>query len=336
MRKRVAVLDDYQGAGVSEPHWKQLEKRIVLDGYRDTLHDENALVRRLLPYEIVVLIRERTCLSASILRQLPRLELLALTGKNSGQVDLEAATSLGILVTQTKSSGASPVEMTMGLILAAAHRIPQEHMAVRQGSWQTGVGFDLASKTLGIVGLGRIGRQIASFGKFVGMRVIAWSPHLTGSKAAEAGAEYVSLDDLFLESDVVTLHLRLSERTKGIVTARQIFSMKPTACFVNTARGDLVDEESLVTALRERRIQAAALDVFHTEPLPADHALRSLDNVILTPHMGYVTAEGYEAFFGGAVENISAYLDGRTPSASVNPEVLSGPASRRRTTSESE
>ncbi len=335
MRKRVAVLDDYQGAAVSESHWKQLGERIVLEGYRDTPRDENALIERLLPYEIVVTIRERTCLSTSLLERLPALELLALTGKNSGQADVEAATRLGILVTQTKGSGASAVEMTMGMILAVAHRIPQEHAAMRQGAWQTGIGFDLASKTLGVVGLGRIGRKIASFGQFLGMRVIAWSPHLTPARAAEAGAEYVSLDELFSRSDVVTLHLRLSESTRGIIGAGQLKSMKPTACLVNTARGDLVDEESLVTILREHRIQAAALDVFATEPLPADHVLRSLDNVILTPHMGYVTTEGYDLFLGGAVENIAAYLDGRTPPGAINPEVLSSPASRRRISIES-
>jgi len=331
MLKRVAVLDDYQGAGAAQPRWEKLRGRIELQGYRDTLQSESDLAERLRPYQILVPIRERTQFSASLLKQLPQLELLALTGRNSGQVDLVAATSQGILVTQTEGGGPSAIEMTMALILALAHRVPQEDRAIREGLWQTGIGFDLAGKTLGIVGLGRIGSQIAAFGNQLGMRVLAWSANLTEQKAAAAGAAYSPLDDLFRQSDVVTLHLKLSERTRGIITARHIALMKPTACFVNTARGHLLDEEALVDALRENRIRGAALDVFQTEPLPVDHPLRSMENVVLSPHMGYVTAESYDLFFKGAVENIEAYLDGRVPPGALNPEVLAegGALSRR-------
>jgi phosphoglycerate dehydrogenase-like enzyme len=322
MRKRVAVLDDYQGAGVSQPHWEKLRGRIELQGFRDTLHSDRELVERLQHFEILVAIRERTDFPHGLLKQLPALELLSLTGRNSGQVDLPAATSQGILVTQTEGGGPSAIEMTMALMLAVAHRITQEDRAMRQGLWQTGMGFDLSGKVLGIVGLGRIGSQIAAFGNQLGMRVLSWSANLTPQKAASANAAYTSLDDLFRQSDIVTLHLRLSERTRGVITARHIETMKSTACLVNTARGQLLDEEALVSALRHNRIRGAALDVFQTEPLPVDHPLRSLENVVLAPHMGYVTAESYELFFRQAVDNIEAYLDGRIPSGALNPEVL--------------
>jgi phosphoglycerate dehydrogenase-like enzyme len=330
MIKSLAILDDYQGAAFSQPYWKQLQGRVELEAYRDTLHDEEPLVERLRPYQILVPIRERTQFSERILEQLPALELLSLTGKNSGQVDLAAATAQGILVTQTSGSGATAIEMTMALMLALAHRVAPEDRAMRQGLWQTGIGFDLAGKTLGILGLGRIGSRIASFGNHLGMRVLAWSANLTEQKAAAAGATYAPLDDLFRQSDIVTLHLRLSDRTREIVTARHLALMKPTACLVNTARGYLVDENALVAALRDKRIAGAALDVFQTEPLPEAHPLRSLENVVLSPHMGYVSAESYNQFFRAAVDNIDAYLSGRVPAGALNPEVLTDGRSRRK------
>lgn len=328
MVKNVAVLDDYQGAGISQPYWQRLSGRIALEAFRDTLHDERALVERLRPFQILVPIRERTRFSARILRQLPALELLSLTGKNSGHVDVAAATEQGILVTQTEGSGPSAIELTMALILAFAHRVPQEHHAMRLGLWQTGIGFDLAGKVLGVVGLGRIGARIAQFGNQVGMKVLAWSANLTAEKAAAAGATYATLDDLFRQSDVITVHLRLSERTNRIITAREFSLMKPTACFVNTARGPLIDEAALIDVLRAGRIRGAALDVFDTEPLPVDHPLRSLENVVLTPHMGYVTEESYAQFFRQAVENIESYLDGQVPAGAMNPQVLADRVAR--------
>lgn len=333
MIKRLAVLDDYQGAAFAQPYWKRLENRVELEGYRDTLHDEDRIVERLRPYQIVVPIRERTHFSKRILERLPALEMLSLTGKNSGQVDLAAATAQGILVTQTEGSGATAIEMTMALILALAHRVAQEDRAMRQGLWQTGVGFDLAGKTLGVIGLGRIGAKIAAFGKQLGMRVLAWSANLTPEKAAAAGAVYTPLDDLFQQSDIVTLHLRLSDRTRGLVTARHISLMKPTACLVNTARGHLLDEDALVAALRDGRIRGAALDVFQTEPLPVNHPLRWFENVVLSPHMGYVSAESYDQFFRLAIENVVAYLDGSVPAGAMNPEVLQDGKLRKKTVS---
>jgi phosphoglycerate dehydrogenase-like enzyme len=250
------------------------------------------------------------------------LELVAMTGRNSGHVDVAAATSRGVLVTDTDGSGAAPVELTMGLIIAAARGISLEDRNVRNGGWQVGMGMELAGRTLGILGFGRIGTKIAAFGQFLGMHVIAAGPTLTTERAAAAGVTAVSMDDLFRTSDIVSVHLRLVPQTRRIVAARHFALMKPTACFVNTARGGLIDEAALVEALRARRFAAAGLDVYETEPLPADHPLRELDNVVLTPHLGYVTVESYELFFRGAVENIARYLDGEIPPRALNPEVL--------------
>ncbi len=326
--KRIAVLDDYQGVVLSLPCWARLAGRATVEIFRDTLASEEVLARRLHPYEIVVPIRERTVFPGTLLRQLPALELLALTGRNSGHVDLAAATAQGILVTETAGSGEDAIELTMGLIFAAARRIPHEDRAVRQGAWQRGLGIRLAGRTLGIVGLGRIGSRLAAFGKFLDMRVLAWSPNLTDERAAAAGATRVSQEDLFRESDIVTVHLRLSERTREIITARHLALMKPTSFLVNTARGALVDEAALVAALKERRLAGAALDVYQVEPLPRDHPLRSLENVVLSPHMGHVTEEAYEIFFSQAVESIESYLEGGVPPRALNPEVRANRTAR--------
>jgi phosphoglycerate dehydrogenase-like enzyme len=320
--KRIAILDDYQAAASSMPYWERLRERATVEEFRDTLTDEAHLAERLAPYEVLVLIRERTRFPASLLVRLPRLEVLALTGRNSGHVDVAAATDRGVLVTETEGSGSAAIEHTIGLLMAAVRRIPQEDRAMREGRWQTGLGVELAGKTLGILGLGRIGGRIAAFGKLLGMRVLAWGPTLTDERAAASGVTRVPLETLFRESDVVSLHLRLSERTRGLVTAEHLSLMKPTAYLVNTARGPLVNEAALVTALREGRIAGAALDVFDVEPLPRGHPLLALDTVILSPHMGYVTREAYHHFFRQVVEGIEHYLDGRVPPHTLNPEAM--------------
>lgn len=320
--KRIAVLDDYQGVVLSLPYWARLAGRAGLEAFRDTLSDEEALVRRLAPYQILVIIRERTRFPAALLARLPNLELLAMTGRNSGHVDVPAATARGILVADTGGSGASPVELTIGLIIAAARRIPQADRALRAGRWQEGMGIELSGKTLGILGLGRIGSRIAAFGRLLGMRVLAWGPTLTAERAAASEAAYVPLETIFRESDVVSLHLRLSEQSRGLVTAGLLGLMKPTAYLINTARGPIVDEAALVSALRERRIAGAALDVYDVEPLPAGHALLDLDNVVLAPHLGYVTEEAYHVFFRQVAEAIASYLDGQVPARALNPEAL--------------
>lgn len=320
--KRIAVLDDYQGTVPSLPYWSRLSGRATVDVFRDTVTDEDALVRRLAPYEILVLIRERTRFPASLIARLPALQLLALTGRNSGHVDVAAATARGILVTETEGSGVAAMEHTIGLMLATVRRTPQEDRALREGRWQTGIGVELSGKTLGILGLGRIGSRIAAFGKLLGMRVLAWGPTLTEERAAAGGVTCVPLDTLFRESDVISLHLRLSERTRGLVTARHFSLMKPSAYLINTARGPLVDEAALVAALREGRIAGAGLDVFDVEPLPPGHPLLALENVVLSPHMGYVTQEAYHIFFRQVVENIESYLDGHLPPRTLSPDAL--------------
>jgi phosphoglycerate dehydrogenase-like enzyme len=320
--KRIAVLDDYQGTVLSLPDWSRLAGRATLDVFRDTVSSEDALVRRLTPYEILVLIRERTRFPASLIGRLPALELLALTGRNSGHVDVPAATGRGILITETDGSLASTVELTIGLILATVRGIPHEDRALREGRWQTRIGIELSGKTLGILGLGRIGSRIAAFGKFLGMRVLAWGPTLTEERAAASGVSYVPLDTLFREADVVSLHLRLSERTRGIVTARHLSLMKPTAFLINTARGPLLDESALVGVLREQRIAGAGVDVYDEEPLPPDHPFLTLENVVLSPHQGYVTQDGYRIFFRQVVESIESYLDGKIPPRTLNAEAL--------------
>ena len=326
---RVAVLDDYQGVVLTLPYWKRLDGRAAIDLFRDTLADEARLAARLAPYEVIVAIRERTRFSASLLARLPALRHLAMTGHNTGHVDVGEATRRGILVTATEGSAASAPEHTIGLMMALVRRISQEDRALRQGRWQESVGVELAGKTLGILGLGRIGTRMAAFGRLLGMRVLAWGPTLTDDRAAAAGAARVELDDVFRASDVVSIHLRLSEQSRGLVGARLLSLMKPAAYLVNTARGPIVDEGALLAVLRGRRIAGAALDVFDVEPLPPDHPLLGLDNVVLTPHLGYVTWEAYHAFFRPVVENIVAWLDGQVPARALNPEVLSAGAGRQ-------
>ncbi len=326
--KHIAVLDDYQDAARSMPGWDGLAALAKIEVFRDTLAGLDALADRLGPYEIIVPIRERTRFTQALLERLPRLELLALAGRNTGQVDLGAATARGVLVTESQGSGAGAVELTMGLMLAVVRRIPHEDRAIREGRWQTGLGMELAGKTLGIVGLGRIGRKIAAFGALLGMPVLAWGPTLTPERAAASQATYVPLDRVLAESDVVSLHLRLSDVTRGIIGARELGLMKPTAYLINTARGPLIDEEALTATLCARRIAGAALDVFAREPIPRDHPLLALDNVVLTPHVGFVTMETYRAFYGQAAESIGDYLSGRIPPRLLNPEAHG----RRKTT----
>jgi len=318
--KRVAILDDYQGEVLALADWRRLEGRAAVDLFRDTLKPEDALVARLAPYQIVVPIRERTRFTGSLLKRLPALELLALTGRNSGHVDVAAATAAGILVAETEGSGAAAIEHSIALLMATVRRIPQDDRRLRDGGWQTGFGLELAGKTLGILGLGRIGGRVAAFGKFLGMRVVAWGPTLTDDRARAAGVERMELDRVFGESDVVSVHLRLSDMTRGVVGARQLAAMKPTAYLINTARGPLIDEAALLSALGQRRLAGAGLDVFDEEPLPQDHPLRRIDTVVLTPHTGYVTREAYQAFFAGVVDNIDRYLRGAMPARCLNPQ----------------
>jgi phosphoglycerate dehydrogenase-like enzyme len=278
--------------------------------FRDHLADEEALVDRLAGFDVVVAMRERTPFPRSLLERLPALRLLVTTGMRNASIDLKAAAEAGVVVSGTGGGGWSTAELTWGLILAVTRRITQEDACVRAGEWQTGIGPDLAGKTLGVLGLGNLGARVAGYGNAFDMDVIAWSENLTGERAAEVEAELVGREELFARADVLTIHLVLSDRTRGLVGARELSLMKPTAYLVNTSRGPIVDEGALVDALRAGRIAGAALDVFDVEPLPLDHPLRDLPNAVVTPHIGYVSLETYQAMFRDAIEDIAAWLAG--------------------------
>ena len=312
--KRIAIIDDWGGMVSAQAIWQRLEGRARIDAFQDTLASEDALADRLAPYEIIVPTRERTFFRPGLLGRLPALRMIAIGGRFTGQVDLAAAAAKGIVVTDTEGSGVNAFEHTVALMMALVRRVSQEDRATREGHWQTPpIGVDMHGKTLGVIGLGRIGGKMAAFGRLLGMRVLATGITLTDERAAAAGATRVDLDTLLRDSDVVSVHYRLSDKTRGLITARHLGLMKPGAFLVNTARGPIVDERALVDALRARRIAGAALDVFDIEPLPKNHPLLALDNVVLTPHLGFVTAEGYGIFFGQVTESILAYLDGKTP-----------------------
>jgi phosphoglycerate dehydrogenase-like enzyme len=308
--KKIAVLDDYQGVALRYADWSAIAERAELTVFGDNIADPEALVDRLSPFDALCVMRERTPLPRSILERLPNLRFIASTGARNASIDLDAARTLGITVSGTGANGTGAPELTWALILAAARQIPAEAASLKNGGWQTSVGLDLAGSTLGIVGLGRIGRQIAKVGLAFGMEVIAWSQNLTDETAAEAGVVRVGKEELLARSDWVSLHVVLSERSRGIIGARELASMKQTAWLVNTSRGPLVDEGALIDVLKAGRIAGAALDVFDREPLPAGHPLVALPNVIATPHIGFVTEDSYRIFYRDTVENLLAWLDG--------------------------
>ena len=305
---RVAVLDDYQGVALTSADWSVLDGRAEITVFGDHLPAEDALAARLAPFDVLVAMRERTPFPASLLRRLPALRLLVTTGKRNASIDVAAAQAQGVTVCGTRGSAAATPELTWGLLLALTRGIPDEQRSVRTGGWQRGVGPELAGSTLGILGLGNIGGRIAGYARAFEMNVIAWSQHMTDADAAAHGARRVQRDELFRAADFVTVHLKLSERTRGLVGAAELDLLGPAGYLINTSRGPIVDEDALVTALRERRIAGAALDVFDTEPLPADHPLRTLPNAVVTPHIGYVTRPTYATFYGEAVEDIDAWL----------------------------
>jgi phosphoglycerate dehydrogenase-like enzyme len=307
---RVAVLDDYQGVALELGGSRPLPAGSEIVVFRDHLADEEALVERLASFEAIVAMRERTPFPKRLLERLPELRLLVTTGRRNAAIDVAAANALGIRVCGTDGLPYPTAELTWGLILALARRIPEEDRATRAGAWQTTVGVGLSGKTLGVLGLGRLGAQVARIGRAFDMRVIAWSQNLTAERAAREGAELVSREALFREADVLSVHLVLSERTRGLVGASELGAMKPSAFLINTSRGPIVDEAALIAALQRRAIAGAGLDVFDREPLPDAHVLRRLDRTVLTPHLGYVTRETYDIFYTQAFEDILSYLRG--------------------------
>jgi len=326
---RVALLDDYQGVALELADWKVLGSGAAVEAFRDHLKDEAALLRRLEPFDAIVAMRERTPFPERILAGLPRLRLLVTTGMANASIDVQAATRLGIVVAGTDGQASPTVELTWALILAAVRRIPQEDRAARAGRWQTSLGAGLEGKVLGVIGLGRLGSKVAAIGRAFGMRLVAWSQNLTADRAAACGAQLVAKEALLAQADVVTIHLRLSARTTGLIRAADLARMKRTAYLVNTSRGPIVEEAALIGALRNGTIAGAALDVFDEEPLPPRHPFLSLENLVLSPHLGYVTRENYGVFYRGAAADVAAFLRG-APERVLNPDVLTSPALRRR------
>jgi phosphoglycerate dehydrogenase-like enzyme len=308
--KRLGILDDYQGVTLQLGPWDRLPESLQIEQYRDTATGP-ALLERLRPLDAILAMRERTPFPRSLIEQLPNLRLLVTTGARNRSIDLAACAERGITVCGTPSFAHPTVDLTWGLILSLMRRIPEQEAALRQGRWQVALGHTLEGKTLGVIGLGNLGGRVARIGAAFGMRVIGWSQNLTPDAARAAGAEAVSKERLLAEADVVTLHLVLSERSRGVVGAAEFARMKPSAVIVNTSRGPLIDQPALIAALGERRIAGAGLDVYDQEPLPPGHPLLAAPNTVLTPHLGYVTEENYRAYFTGAVEAVAGYLAGR-------------------------
>ena len=307
---RVAVLDDYQKVAESLADWGSLPDGTEVVFFSYHLTDEEALVERLVDFDIVVLMRERTPFPRSLIKHLPRLKLIVTAAMRNAVIDVEAARDHGVVVCGTEGSGRATLDLTWGLILALIRHLPTEDAALRAGRWQTTIGVDLEGRTLGVLGVGRLGSRVARVGHAFDMDVIAWSENLTAERAAEVGVTRVDRDELFERSDILTIHTVLSGRTRGLVGRRELGLMKPTAYLINTSRGPIVDEAALNDALRSGQIAGAGLDVFDVEPLPMWHPLRSAPHTVLTPHIGFVTQETYRQWYGGAVEDIAAFLAG--------------------------
>jgi phosphoglycerate dehydrogenase-like enzyme len=319
---KFAILDDFQGAAASLSCMDKLRACGELVVFQTSLSAPAAFVEALKDVHILIPIRERSQLTSSVLEALPSLEMISQTGGTTPHLDLDAATRRGIVVCTSPGDGQSTAELTFALMLAVMRRIPQEHQAMRAGRWQTGQGVGLYGKTLGIIGLGRIGSRVAHMAQAFGMRVLATGFTLTAERAMAHGVRMAALEDLLARSDVVSIHLRLSERSDKLIGRQELRLMKSTAYLINTARGSIVDETALIEALRHRRIAGAGLDVFAQEPIEPSNPLLQLDNVVCTPHIGFVTQTTYEHMLGGAVDNIVNYLEGN-PTNVRNPQVLS-------------
>ncbi|MFY2557173.1 D-2-hydroxyacid dehydrogenase family protein [Corallococcus terminator] len=307
---RVAILDDYLDVARTSADWSRLPAGFETRFFHAPLAGEDAVAGALQEFDVIVAMRERTAFPASLLTRLPRLRLLVTTGMRNAAIDLDACRRQGVTVCGTGAVGAPAAELTWALILALLKRIPAEDHSMRSGGWQTGLTETVSDKRLGVVGLGKLGTQVAKVGLAFGMDVVAWSPRLTAERAEAAGVRLVDKATLFTSSDVVTLHLVLGERTQGVVGPAELGAMKSSAYLVNTSRSGLVDDDALVSVLRERRIAGAGLDVFSVEPLPREHPLRSLPNTVLTPHLGYATRENHAVYYRDAVEDILAWSHG--------------------------
>jgi len=309
---RVAILDDYQNAALRLGDWSDVRRHAEITVFNDHVADPAAVVERLRPFDVICVMRERTPLSREVLQKLPRLKMIASTGPRNASIDMQAAADRGILVTATGYDSTPTIEHTWALILASARHLVREAASVRNGGWQTTIGANLRGKCLSVLGLGNIGQEVARIGLAFGMTVIAWSQNLTAEIASAAGAKLVDKEALLRQADILTIHLVLSRRTKGLIGTAELALMKKTAILINTSRGPIVDQTALIEALRARSIAMAAVDVFDAEPLPPDHPFRTLDNVLATPHIGYVTEELYRTFYGDAAASITVWLEANT------------------------
>ena len=311
---KIAILDDYQQIAMQSADWSSLPKGTEVKSFSQNIADQAELVKQLQPYDVIIAMRERTPFPAQVIDALPNLKLLVSTGARNASIDSAACERRKIALSGshgTKSAQSSTSEVAWALMLALAKRLPQCEKAMRSGGWQEHVMTEsLAGKTLGVLGLGRLGQFVAKYGQAFGMNVIAWSPNLTDERAAAVAVRRVAKEVLFKESDFISVHMVLSKTTRGIVGAADLALMKPTAYIVNTSRGPLIDEQPLINALQNKKIAGAGLDVFWTEPLPKDHVLRRLDNVVLTPHVGYVVDDNMKMFYVNALKNIKAWMAG--------------------------
>ncbi len=310
---KIAILDDYQQVALTLADWQQLPSSCEITVFSDHLPYGDALVARLEPFEVLCIMRERTPFPRALLNRLPHLKLLITSGARNAAIDLVAARELDIMVCGTQSPAYATPELAMGLILSLARGLPREIDSFRDGGWQLGVGRDLHGSTLGILGLGRLGSRVAELGKAFGMHVIAWSQNLTEQRAQEVGVRRVGKEELFSQSDFLTIHLKLGDRNRGLVDAQALAMMKPSGYLINTSRGPIIDETALLAALNTQQIAGAAVDVYDEEPLPPDHPLRRARNAVCTPHIGYVTEQTYRVFYTGMVDVIKSYLAGGAP-----------------------
>jgi phosphoglycerate dehydrogenase-like enzyme len=315
---RLAVLDDWESAASDFVDWRTAIPEADVTLFTDHLSGIDELVERLAPFDAVMLMRERTPIQAPLIKALPKLRLIVTTGMRNRSLDIAAAAEAGVVVCGTRGLQWAAPELAWSLILALARNIPAADASMHAGRWAPTVGMDLHGSVLGVVGLGRLGEQVATVGRAFGMKLVAWSPHLTAERAAACGAEQVGKHELFATADVVSVHMILADSTRGLIGAAEIGAMKTTALFVNTSRGPLVDTDALLSALIEGRIAGAGLDVYDEEPLSVDHRLRSAPRTILTPHLGYVTAGTFASFYSEATEDVRAFLAGR-PVRVINP-----------------
>jgi phosphoglycerate dehydrogenase-like enzyme len=312
MAVRCAILDDYQNVALKSADWSAVKGNLDIKVFTVHLGGPDKVTAALKDFEIVVAMRERTGFPRAVIEALPNLKLLITTGMRNASIDTEATKARGVTVCGTGSFGRPTSGIAVGLMLELTRHIGYENARLHAGAvWQSTIGPDLEGMTLGVLGLGNLGQRTANIAKAFGMKVIAWSQNLTAEKCAAAGVGYVSKDDLFRQSDFITIHVVLSARSRGLVGAKEFGLMKPTAYLINTSRGPIVDEGALLAALREKKIAGAGLDVFDTEPLPIDHPLRKMDNAVLTPHLGYVSEQNYRAYFADVVGDIRGYLDGK-------------------------